>query len=193
MPHRPHSNGNGHGMGQRPRAYEPPNSHSTGEKPHSFKIDRGFNADVLRKKIHRVLVETEPGKWQILGDTSSTPIELLKLEVARDQAIGLQKHNVMIVDETNTAVAAFHNYVPKPQLSGDPISEENAAIRDKWILAMIRWLLPHELQDAVDDPVSRAKIKSHLDHCGVDIAMRPDGCAVIVFRERKELASWCCA
>lgn len=180
------NNGNGH-----PRKWEPPNSHSTGPVQR-LTVDRGFNADPLKPKMHRVLVRVDGDKWQILGDTASTPIELLRAEVARDHAISMQGQDVMIVDEQNVAVEAFHNYKPVPQDAIGDISEENARIRERWLQSLILWAIPREIAEAPASPETMEKIREALIEAKMEVAIRPDGRAAVVYRNGEVLATWKC-
>lgn len=183
MPNRP-SNGNGS------RRWEPPNSSFRG-KVASMKVDRGFDSDPLKPKKHYVLNEVSPGQWEIIGNTGD-PIEMLRLEVARDHAVGLQAKNLVIIDEERTIQDSFHNYIPVPQPEGEPIGEENIKIRDRWISSILKFVLPRDLHEFILHPEFRIQIQEELTLKAMAMSVRPDGRAVIIFREDKPLASWAC-
>lgn len=177
-------------MPNRPRKFEPPNSSFRGKTP-SMKVSKGFNDDPLRPKKHYVTVEAEPGKWMIVGN-SAEPLEMLRLAVARDHAIGMQGDNMMIVGEDQVVEDSFHNYIPVPQQEGEEIGEENAQIRNRWISSILKFVLPRELHDFIFDDAHREEIQSELLAKQMAMSLRPDGRAVIIFREDKPLASWAC-
>lgn len=141
--------------------------------------------------MHRVLVETEPGKWQIIGDTGQ-PLELLQLDVAKDHAIGMQSANMMIVDEAGSVATKYENYTPLPQEPGEPISEENAKIRDRWLKSIILWLIPRSLAESYETEEAQEEIRKALIEVKAEIAIRPDGCVAIIYRDGEPLARWCC-
>lgn len=153
-------------------------------------VDRGFDPDPLAPKKHRILLEQEPDQWFIVA-TSEEPIEMLRLMVARDHAIGMQQKNMMIFDEKEQkGVERFENYIPKPQDRNAPISPENQKVRDRWIGNIMKWLLDRELWDAPDTPETQAKIKASLEEQHVEISVNPNGTEVLFLRDGGTLAAW---
>lgn len=157
-----------------------------------MKINRGYDADPLRPKEHTVLMETEPGKFTIVSEKSTEPIELLSLLVGRNHCVNLQQDNLVIVDEEGTIEERFENYTPKPQPEGEDITPDNLAIRTRWIENMMRFMVPHSLWQKRESVEAQDDIKNFLHNHGVEVAIRPDGCQAIVYREGLPLATWSC-
>lgn len=179
-------------MPNRPQRWTPPNSHhQPGKNGERMTVDRGFNRDPLAPKKHYVTVEVEPGQWQIIGNTND-PIEMLRLEVAKDHAIGLQSKNMLIVGDDQVVEDSFHNYIPVPQPEGESIGEENTKIRDRWIASIVKWLIPRDLTDCCDNDIFREEIAAALVEAKAEISVRPDGRAAIIFRDGATLATWAC-
>lgn len=156
-----------------------------------MRISPGYDRDPLRPNKHHVLVENEekPGEWFVLGQASEEPLAMLALSVRGNHAIGLQQTNMMIVDESGTAVESFNSYRPLPQPEGS-ISPENQKIRDRWISNVIRWLLGEAVWDAPDTPEGHQTVNDALKEAKINMAVSPDGCGAIVFRDGNTLAVW---
>lgn len=171
----------------------PPQNHNVNGKPISMRIDPGFDRDPLRKKIHRVVIEISPGQWEIIGD-SGDPIELLRIQVGANHAIGesFRGRNCMIVDEENTVEEKFETYNPQPQADSDKINAHNLKLRSRWILAIVKWLLPSGMLDKPDTEEAQNEIRSFLKEIKVEIAISPSGKQVIIWRDGETLADWSC-
>ncbi len=164
--------------------HRPPNGH----KP--FHIDRGFDETVLDPKKKRILMETSPGAWTIIA-TSEEPIEMLRLTVARDHALTMQQHNLMLWDEKGAVCEErFENYIPKEQDKDAPISPENEAIRNRFMGSILRWLLPTELWSAEDTPENQAAIQAALEEQNVEMSISPNGTEVAFYRDGALLTAW---
>lgn len=137
--------------------------------------------------MHRVLCEVAPNQWQIIGDTG-TPIELLQCEVGSQHAIGLKDQNMMIVDQDSNVTTKFENYRPLPQPEGEPITPENEAIRDRWLKSIIAFSVPRDLMESYDQEA----IREALIAAKIEVSIRPDGCAAIIYRDGVVLATWDC-
>jgi hypothetical protein len=164
-----------------------------GEKPLSMRIDPGYDRDPLRPKMHRVVVEVAPGKWEIIGNTGD-PIELLRIQVGANHAIGegFRGRNCMIVDEEDRVAEKFETYTPQPQAEGDPINEANIKLRSRWILAIVKWLIPSGWTEKPDTDETQKEIRDFLKEIKVEIAFSPDGKTVIIWRDGSQLADWSC-
>lgn len=154
-------------------------------------VDPGWDKDPLRPKTHRVLMEspTEPGKWMVVS-VSQEPIEMLRLIVARDHAIGMQSCNIVIVDEGQTVEERLENYVAIPQDKDEPITPENQKTRDRWIANVIRWLLPSSLWNASNTEENQLAVKQCLDEQKVELAINPMGTQVLLMRDGATLTAW---
>lgn len=157
-----------------------------------MKVNRGFDDDPLRPKLHRVVREVSPGQWEIVGNSTAEPIEMLRLSVGMNHAVGMMSENLAIVGDDQTVEEAFHNYIPVPQPEGETIGEENARIRDRWIKSICCWILPRDLSDCYDNALFREEIAKALIDAKAEISVRPDGRAVVIFRDGAQLASWMC-
>lgn len=177
-------NNNGH------RRFEPPNSHSIEGGPR-MTLAKPKAPPALRPGMHRVLAEVAPGEWQIVGDTGQD-IELLKIDVAKDHAIGCQQANMMIVDEENKPVTKFENFKPLPQVADSPISPENQRIRDRWVASIINWLIPSELRAASATPENQQKIRDALKELKVELSISGLGTEAIILRDGQVLSAWYC-
>lgn len=155
--------------------------------PHSMKISPGYERDPLAPKEYQVLVETEPGKFTILGNTA-TPLELLQIEVGKDHAVGLKYHNMMIVEKGGKVQASFHHYKPEPQEEGEEISKANIETRDRWIDSIMKWLLPPSLWPIT--PENREEAQTCMKEAKVQLSIKPDGSQVVIFRDDAPLANW---
>lgn len=155
----------------------------------SMKIDREYDKDPLRPKTYNVLVETAPGEFQKIGDTAE-PIEMLRLNVEKNHCFGLKQTKMVIVDESRTVVAEYPSFYP-PHIHGlapdDPIRTE---FRDKWLDAMMKFLLPPELFERSSEPEAKAEIEQSLAESKVVVMVRDDGGAVKIFRDGVILSEW---
>jgi hypothetical protein len=165
-----------------------PNRPANGNTP--MRLMPEFDKDPLRPKEHKILVETSPGQWTMIGKTTD-PIELLKLEVGSNHAVGMQRDNVVIVGEDHAVEERYENYIPEPQPEGAALTERNRAMRDRWISSIIRWLLPTELLERQDSEGSERDVQNYLTSIGVAVSIRPDGNAVVIYRNDEPLSSWC--
>lgn len=173
MPHRP-PNGSNHDRVAPPR----------------LAIERDYDPDPLAKPQFQILVETETGEYTILG-TTDQPVELLRIETAGRHACTLQSENMLIVDKkTREVCERFENYRPEPQDPNEPITDRNAAIRDRWVGSIIKWVISGTLWDAEDNEDTQAKVKAELDAQGIEISISPGGCQVLITRQGATLAAW---
>lgn len=153
-----------------------------------MRIEPGFERDPLRKPKHRVLMKSEEG-YTIMG-TVEDPIELLKLEVEGQHACGMPDKDMVIVDEKSVVVAKYDSYHVTPQ-EGPP-TEERLKVRDRWLEAVMRFLLPRGLYDEKDNPEKQERIKRWFTSKKIQIEIRPDGGAVKIWRDGVVLTSWGC-
>jgi hypothetical protein len=156
-------------------------------------IQHQFNPDPLRKQTFHVAVAMDDGSLQIISTKPvEEPIEMLRLDVSKNQVVGFKDRDTVILDAvTGVVVEKFDSYKPEPQSPDEPITPHNAEIRDRWIGRMFQWLLPPELLEADDTPENQAKIKAHLDSLHVEMAISPGGTQVVFFRGGASLAEWC--
>jgi len=174
------------------------NEGTNGKNALSLSIGDAFDRDPLRKQTFHIAVEMPDGSMQIISTRPEEgPIELLRLEVSKNQVVGFKDCQTVILDAvTGVVVEKFDSYKPEPQSPDEPITPHNAEIRDRWISKMFLWLLPPELLESEDTPENQAKIKSCLDEQGVSMAVSPGQTQVIFFRRDpetmldSELASW---
>ncbi len=157
-------------------------------KPLSMRINPGFDKDPLKKPIHRVLMKSAEG-YTIMG-TVEDPIELLKLEVEGQHAVGLNDKDMLIVDEENTVVAKYDSFHVDPQ-EGPP-TPERLKVRDDWLEKVMRFLLPPGLYNDQSNPDCQERIKRWLQKRKIEIQIRPDGGAVQIWRDGVVLTKWGC-
>lgn len=157
----------------------------------SMKINPGFDRDPLRPKTFKVLVEVEPGQFQIIGTTGES-IEMLRLNVEMNHACGFRDKTCVIVDDDSQVVGRFDSYVPEIQPEDRPITKHNLRIRSRWIAAMIKWLLPVGILDLEDTPENADLVRDALKEKNVEISISPSGTKCIIFRDDLPLADWSC-
>jgi len=157
-------------------------------KPLSMRIEPQFQRDPLKKPIHRVLMKSEAG-YTIMG-TAEDPIELLKLEVEGQHAVGMPNTDMLIVDENNVVEAKYDSYHVDPQ--DGPPTEERLKVRDRWLEAVMRFLLPPGLYADQDKPERQERIKRWFKSKKIEIQIRPDGGAVQIWRDGVVLTKWGC-
>lgn len=162
-----------------------------------MKISPGYDKDPLRPKLHRVVrkvrqIGPNEWEWENVGNSTAEAIELLRLSVGMNHAVGMKTEDLVILGEDRTVEATFENYRPVPQPEGTPIGEENARIRDRWIKSIVCWLIPRDLADCYDNNLFREEIARALVDAKAEISVRPDGRAVVIFRDGATLASWAC-
>lgn len=173
-------------------------SHPTNNNDHtplSMKINPGFDRDPLKPKTHHVVVSNDGGKsFFVLGKPGqqfiTDAIELLKIEVGGQHALGMPGAEVRIMNEDREEVARFESYHVEPQ-EGPP-SDERLKIRDRWLDAIMQFLLPPSLYALKDDPKKKDRLARWFRSHKIEISMRPDGGAVCIYREGNLLSSWGC-
>lgn len=158
---------------------------TNGHKALRMTIESGFDSDPLRKPSYHVAVEMPDGSFQNISKIPvQEPIEMLRLDVEKNQLVGFKDRDTIILDaHTGEIVERFNSYRPEPQSPNEPITPHNEAIRDRWIGRMFAWLLPKELLEAEDNPENQAKIKACLDEQGISMSVSPGGTQVIFFRK----------
>lgn len=144
--------------------------------------------DPLRPKSHQVLASNDGIHFTILGKADD-PIELLKLEVERNHAVGFSDAVVRIVNEEGETVADFASYTPPPIVDG-VVTPERIAARDRWMDAIMRWLLPARLYAHRNDPEQANKLQRWLRRKKIQRSIREDGGAARIFRNGQLLAEW---
>lgn len=156
---------------------------------HSMKILPDYDKDPLRPKTHTVIVQVGPEDFLKIGDTAE-PLEMLKLSVEKNHCFGMKQDKAIILDESRTVVAEYPSFYP-PHIHGmapdDPIRTE---FRDKWLDAMMKFLLPTELFERSSDPDARPEIEQSLADSKVVVMVRDDGGAVKIFRDGVVLSEW---
>lgn len=153
-----------------------------------MRINPQFNKDPLRPKIHRVLMKSAEG-FTIMG-TVEDPIELLKLEIEGQHAVGMPNEEMVIVDQDSVCVAEYHSYHVEPQAG--PPTEERLKVRDRWLEAVVRFLLPPGLYNDKDNPERQERIQRWFKSKKIEIQIRPDGGAVQIWRDGVVLTKWGC-
>lgn len=147
--------------------------------------------DPLAKKKHRVLMKD--GEGYSIIKTTEEPIELFTLEMQAMHAISWQDKELAIIDDEDRLTHKFEDYKPAAWQEPDtPISDANKAVRDRWVLNIIQWLLPHELSLKIGQPGAQEEIQNTLKETGVQIAVSPTGCGVVMYREGQSFAAWRC-
>lgn len=172
---------------------------SDGHNALRMAITPEFDRDPLRKPTYHIAVQLPTGEFQILSKKPvEEPIELLRMDVEKNQVVGFKDCETVILDAvTGVVVEKFESYKPEPQGADEPITPHNAEIRDRWIAKMFNWLLPKELLELEDSPENQAKIQAFLSEQGVSMAISPGGTNCIFFRQNpdthldEELSSWC--
>lgn len=142
----------------------------------------GYNRDPLARKKHQIAVSADGGRsYQILG-TTDEPLEMVKLQIAAEHAIGMQDLDVTIVDAgTREIEESYSNYVPPPRNMDEPPTDEWLAVRDRWLDAIMKWLLPTKLYAHRNDAKYRRRLGRWFRRNGIEIAIHENG-AVRVFR-----------
>lgn len=165
--------------------------HSTPNgKPTSMMLEHQFDRDPLKKKKHKVLLSDDGGKnYTIMGEVDD-PIELLKLEIQGQHAVGMPQTSMLIVDETSTVVADYPTYYVEPE-EGAP-NEARIILRDKWMDAVMRFLLPFALYKDKDKPNRQHRLQKWFKQHKIEVEMRPDGGAVRIWRDGEILTKWGC-
>lgn len=164
-------------------------------QPLSMRIQPGWEKDPLKPKTHHVIASTDGGRsFFVLGTPGqqhvTDPIELLKIEVGGQHALGMSDAEVRIMDENRQEVARFESYHVEPQ--DGPPTPERIRIRDRWLEAIMRFLLPPSIYAMKDDP-GKKKILAHwFKKHRIAIEMRPDGGAVRIYRNGDILSEWGC-
>lgn len=159
-------------------------------KPLSMRINPGYDRDPLRPKKHQIVASQDGGKtFTILGDTTE-PLELLKIQVEGQHAVGMSETDMMIVDEDKTIVAKYECLHVDPQ-EGPP-TEERLKVRDQWLDGVMKFLLPFRLYEKRNDVDYQPVLKRWFRVKRIAISMRPDGGAVIVYRGGDILTKWGC-
>lgn len=162
---------------------EPLNGHS--RKPLSMSIRPQFDKDPLRPKKHQVV-----NSQGFIIATSTEPIELLKLNAAKQHAVFSPNEDIVIIDESLSIVHREESYFVEPE--DGPPNKERVKIRDKWMDNVMRFLLPPGLYNRKDDPAKRPRLARWFKRNKIEISMRPDGGAVRVFRDGNVICSWGC-
>jgi len=148
--------------------------------------------DPLAPKKHNIVIETEPGKYSIVGQ-SEEPLGLLKLQYQAKHAIAFQDVKMAIVDQDNTIEQHWDDYKPaKWQEPNTPITPENKVVRDRWVLNIIQWLLPTSLAEKIGQPEAQEEIQKTLKEMEVEMAVSPTGCGVVMYRHHESFAAWKC-
>lgn len=168
-------------------------SHENNGSPQRLTIKEHFNRDPLKPKTHKVLVEIEPGQWQIIGNTGED-LRTLRLAVGMNHAVdpSFRQRNCMIVDDDSVVEEKFECYTPESHKQGEPISEYNLKLRARWILAIVKWLLPSGMLDLPDTEETQNEIRKFLKEINVEISISPAGDKVIIWRDGAQLADWSC-
>lgn len=166
----------------------------TNGKPLSMTIQPGWDKDPLRPKAHHVVASTDGVNFFVLGKPGhqfvTDPIELLKLEVSGQHAVGMADAEVRIMDENREEVARFEPYTVPPE-EGPP-SAERLKVRDRWLDAIFKFLLPPSLYAVKDDPTKQRALKRWFKRKAIEVQMRPDGGAVRIWREGSVMTEWGC-
>jgi hypothetical protein len=148
--------------------------------------------DPLAPKKHHIVIETEPGKYSVIGE-STEPLEMLRLQYQARHAISHQDVKMAIVDEDQVIEQHWSDYKPAAfQDPETPITPENQTVRDRWILNIIQWLLPASLSEKIGQPDAQEEIQNTLTVMNVEIAVSPTGCGVLLYRDGESFAAWKC-
>lgn len=158
---------------------------TNGQKPLSMRINPGYDRDPLKPRKFRVVDE-----GGFIVHTSEEPIEMLKLAAAAQHAVNRPNESLTIVDEQQTVVESFGSYYVEP--SEDPPGPERLKLRDRWLDNVMRFLLPPGLYARKDDPDSGPRLAHWFRKHKIEISIRPDGGAVVVFRDGNPLTQWGC-
>lgn len=161
---------------------DPLNGHER-PKPLSMMIQK--ERDPLRPMRHQVV----DARGYIIAQ-SEEPIELLKIEMAKQHAVFDPNREVHIIDESCTVVHTEGSYWVEPQ-EGPP-DEARVELRDKWLENVMRFLLPPGLFERRNDEASQKRIQRWFRGNKVSLEVRPDGGAVRVWRDGVVLCSWGC-
>lgn len=145
----------------------------------------GFDRDPLRIPKHRVICQTSPGFWTLIGETAE-PIEMLRLNVGFNHAVGLKDQEVMITDERNAVVERFEAYSPVQELSEEELNRQRA----RWISSVMAFILPKRLYDLRDHPEVQQTLRRFLRAKKIKISIRPDGRCARIWRGNNILAEW---
>lgn len=149
--------------------------------------------DPLAPKKHNICIETEPGKYSIVGQ-SEEPIEMLKLQYQAKHAIAFADMSMAIVDEDQKMVQHWSDYKPAAwQEPSENINDANKSVRDRWVLNIIQFLLPFSLSQKIGQPEAQEEIQGALKEAGVEIAVSPTGCGVVMYRDNEAFAAWSCS
>jgi len=148
--------------------------------------------DPLAPKKHNIVIETEPGKYSIIGQ-SEEPLEMLRLQYQARHAIAHQDVKMAIVDEDSVIEQHWDDYRPAAFQDPDtPITPENQAVRDRWVQNIIQWLLPPTIAAKLGQPGANEEAQKALAEMKVEISVSPTGCGVLMFRDGEPFAAWCC-
>lgn len=162
--------------------------------PLSMRIQPGFEKDPLRPKRHHVVASTDGKNFFILGEPGkqyvTDPIELLRLEVEGQHAIGMPGAAVRIMDDDRQEVARYESYAVTPE--DGPPDEARIKLRDRWLEAVMKFLLPPSLYAEKENPQKKERIARWFRGRKIEIEMREDGGAVRIWRDGAVLSSWGC-
>lgn len=148
--------------------------------------------DPLAPKKHNIVIETEPGKYSIVGQ-SEEPLEMLRLQYQAQHAIIWKDCKMAIVDQDNVIEQHWDDYKPATWQEPDTlITPENAKIRSRWVLNIVQWLLPVSLSEKIGQPEAQEEIQTALREMAIEISISPTGCGVVFFRNSEPFASWKC-
>lgn len=125
----------------------------------------------------------------ILSETTQ-PIELLKIELEGQHAIGMAQVEMLIVDEERTVVAKYECLHVDPQ-EGPP-TPERVKVRDQWLDAVMKFLLPLRLYEKRQEERYQPVLRRWFRRKRIEVSVRPDGGAVIVYRGGEILTKWGC-
>ena len=162
---------------------------NNGHSPLSMRISPGYDKDPLRRPKHRVLTSEDGVNFTIMGSTDE-PLELLKLSVEGQHALGFKDATVKIVAEDHTVVADYPSY-HAPAEEGPP-SEARLRLRDRWLEAVMRFLLPARLYEVKGQPEKAKVLARWFKKHRIAIELRPDGGAVRIYRNGDVLSEWGC-
>lgn len=176
MPHRP--------------PHDPSDREINGNMHRSLRVGE-IPKDPLDKPKHRVVVKDGDG-YTIVAQTEE-PLELYALQMQAQHAILYQNQEMAILDDEHKMVRKWGDYKPAAyQEPSEPISEVNRKIRDRWVLNIIQFLLPFSMAEKIGQPEAQQEIAEMLKEMGVEIAVSPTGCGVLMYRDSEPFAAWRC-
>lgn len=146
-----------------------------------MRIEPGFDKDPLAKPQHQVVSSLDGVHFTIIG-TVDDPIELLRIEVEKNQLVGMKDCDVLIVNQKSGAVEErFDSYRTPPRNPDEPPTLEWLEIRDRWMDRVFKFLLPTRLYETRGDQKTQRVIRRWMRKHKIEISAHENG-AVQIWR-----------